>query len=170
MFIGGCAGSTACGIKIFRIQLLYRFLSNQLKKIIYPRGIFIIKYDNNNIDDKFMSSVISFIFLYIIRYLFFKKSVDEARSFLHLFGEDLCFSFGKSLVVGLTLLSFFVGGMGVDNFLFPSLGSFILINFYLIFFRFNFYLRWMAFFVFFIFFFLEALNLFSKRDREVSFE
>ena len=66
MFIGGCAGSTACGIKIFRIQLLYRFLSNQLKKIIYPRGIFIIKYDNNNIDDKFMSSVISFIFLYII--------------------------------------------------------------------------------------------------------
>ena len=66
MFIGGCAGSTACGIKIFRIQLLYRFLSNQLKKIIYPRGIFVIKYDNNNIDDKFMSSVISFIFLYIV--------------------------------------------------------------------------------------------------------
>lgn len=113
---------------------------------------------------------LSFISLYIIRYLFFKKSVDEARSFLHLFGEDLCFSFGKSLVVGLMFLSFFVGGMGIDNFLLPSLGSFILINLYLIFFRFNFYLRWMAFFVFLIFFFLEALNLFSKRDREVSFE
>ena len=66
MFIGGCAGSTACGIKIFRVQLLYRFLLNQLKKIIYPRGIFVIKYDKNIIDDKFMSSVISFIFLYII--------------------------------------------------------------------------------------------------------
>tara|TARA_B100002052_G_scaffold105220_1_gene96973 strand:+ start:31 stop:1479 length:1449 start_codon:yes stop_codon:yes gene_type:complete len=66
MFIGGCAGSTACGIKIFRIQLLYNFLNNQLKKIIYPRGIFIIKYDKSNIDDKFMSSVISFIFLYIV--------------------------------------------------------------------------------------------------------
>ena len=66
MFIGGCAGSTACGIKIFRIQLLYYFLINQLKKIIYPRGIFVIKYDKNNIDDKFMSSVISFIFLYIV--------------------------------------------------------------------------------------------------------
>ena len=70
MFIGGCAGSTACGIKIFRIQLLYHFLSNQLKKIIYPRGIFVIKYDNNNIDDKFMSSVISFIFLYIVIFFF----------------------------------------------------------------------------------------------------
>ena len=66
MFIGGCAGSTACGIKIFRVQLLYRFLLNQLKKIIYPRGIFVIKYDKNIIDDKFMSSVISFIFLYIV--------------------------------------------------------------------------------------------------------
>jgi len=66
MFIGGCAGSTACGIKIFRVQLLYFFLINQLKKIIYPRGIFIIKYDKNNIDDKFMSSVIAFIYLYVI--------------------------------------------------------------------------------------------------------
>tara|TARA_B100000131_G_scaffold280524_1_gene286522 strand:+ start:549 stop:1997 length:1449 start_codon:yes stop_codon:yes gene_type:complete len=66
MFIGGCAGSTACGIKIFRVQLLYRFIANELKKIIYPRGIFVIKYDNNNIDEKFMSSVISFIYLYIV--------------------------------------------------------------------------------------------------------
>ncbi len=66
MFIGGCAGSTTCGIKIFRVQILYQFISNQLKKIIYPRGVFIIKYGKNNIDDKFMSSIISFIYLYII--------------------------------------------------------------------------------------------------------
>ena len=66
MFIGGCAGSTACGVKIFRVQILYLFLVNQLKKIIYPRGVFIIKYDNNTVDDKFMSSIISFIYLYII--------------------------------------------------------------------------------------------------------
>ena len=66
MFIGGCAGSTACGIKIFRVQILYQFISNQLKKIIYPRGIFNLKYENNNIDEKFMASIISFIFLYII--------------------------------------------------------------------------------------------------------
>ena len=70
MFIGGCAGSTACGIKIFRIQLLYHFLAKQLKQIIYPRGIFVIKYDKNNIDDKFMTSVISFIFLYIVIFFF----------------------------------------------------------------------------------------------------
>ena len=66
MFIGGCAGSTTCGIKIFRVQILYQFVTNQLKKIIYPRGVFIVKYDNNNIDDKFMSSIISFIYIYIL--------------------------------------------------------------------------------------------------------
>ena len=66
MFIGGCAGSTACGIKIFRVQILYQFISNQLKKIIYPRGIFNIKYENNNVDDKFLASIMSFIFLYIL--------------------------------------------------------------------------------------------------------
>ena len=66
MFIGGCAGSTTCGIKIFRVQILYLFLINQLKKIIYPRGIFILKYDNSSVDEKFMASIISFIYLYIV--------------------------------------------------------------------------------------------------------
>ena len=66
MFVGGCAGSTTCGIKIFRIQILYLFMLNQLKKIIYPKGIFIIKYDKSNVDEKFMASIISFIYLYII--------------------------------------------------------------------------------------------------------
>ena len=66
MFIGGCAGSTTCGIKIFRVQILYSFIVNQLKKVIYPRGIFVIKYENNNVNDKFLASIISFIYLYII--------------------------------------------------------------------------------------------------------
>ena len=66
MFIGGCAGSTTCGIKIFRIQILYLFLLNQLKKIIYPKGVFLIKYDQNSVDEKFIASIISFIFFYFI--------------------------------------------------------------------------------------------------------
>ncbi len=66
MFIGGCAGSTTCGIKIFRIQILYTFISNQLKKIIYPKGIFILKYDQNPVDQKFVASVISFIYMYLV--------------------------------------------------------------------------------------------------------
>ncbi len=66
MFIGGCAGSTTCGIKIFRIQILYSFVSNQLKKIIYPKGIFVLKYDQSPVDNKFISSIISFVYLYFV--------------------------------------------------------------------------------------------------------
>ncbi len=66
MFIGGCAGSTTCGVKIFRIQILWSFVGNQLKKIIYPKGIFVLKYDKNPIDNKFVSSIISFIYMYLI--------------------------------------------------------------------------------------------------------
>ena len=66
MFIGGCAGSTTCGIKIFRIQILYLFIAKQLKKIIYPKGVFVIKYDQNSVDDKFIASIISFIFFYFV--------------------------------------------------------------------------------------------------------
>ena len=70
MFIGGCAGSTTCVIKIFRVQILYKFVMTQLKKIIYPRGIFVIKYENNNVNDKFLASIISFIYLYILIFFF----------------------------------------------------------------------------------------------------
>ena len=66
MFIGGCAGSTTCGIKIFRVQILYLFILNQLKKIIYPKGVFLIKYEQNTVDDKFIASIISFIYFYFV--------------------------------------------------------------------------------------------------------
>jgi len=69
MFIGGCAGSTACGIKIFRFQILGYFIINQIKKIIYPRGIFSIKYNNEKISDAFVYSIMTFIFLYF--FIFF---------------------------------------------------------------------------------------------------
>ena len=42
MFVGGCAGSTTCGIKIFRFQILISFVLNQIKKLVYPRGVFSI--------------------------------------------------------------------------------------------------------------------------------
>ncbi len=66
MFIGGCAGSTTCGVKIFRFQILYSFVLNQLKKIIYPKGIFILKYNQSPVDDKFTASIISFIYMYLV--------------------------------------------------------------------------------------------------------
>ena len=73
MFIGGCAGSTTCGIKIFRIQILYNFILNQLRRIIYPKGIFVLKYDKSPVDNKFISSIISFVYMYLV--IFFIISI-----------------------------------------------------------------------------------------------
>ena len=69
MFIGGCAGSTTCGIKIFRLQILFLFVGNQIKKLIYPNSIFIVNYNNKKIEDNFINSVIIFIFSYLFLFL-----------------------------------------------------------------------------------------------------
>jgi len=69
MFIGGCAGSTACGIKIFRLQMLLIFLKNQIKKLIYPNSVIINKYNNYKISDDFIRSVIIFIFSFLFIFL-----------------------------------------------------------------------------------------------------
>ncbi len=66
MFIGGCAGSTTCGIKIFRFQILGYFILNQTKKLVYPRGVFSIKYNNEKISNAFVYSIITFVFIYFL--------------------------------------------------------------------------------------------------------
>ena len=70
MFIGGCAGSTACGIKIFRLQMLFLFLNNQVKKIFSPNSISVIKYNNQKISESYINSVIIFIFAYLFLFMF----------------------------------------------------------------------------------------------------
>jgi len=69
MFIGGCAGSTTCGIKIFRFQILGLFIITQIKKLVYPHGIFSIKYNNEKISNTFIYSIITFVFIYF--FIFF---------------------------------------------------------------------------------------------------
>ena len=69
MFIGGCAGSTACGIKIFRLQMLLIFLKNQIKRLISPNSVIITKYNNQKISDSFINSVIIFIFTFLFIFL-----------------------------------------------------------------------------------------------------
>lgn len=69
MFIGGCAGSTTCGIKIFRFQLLFLFINNQIKKLIYPNTVLILKYNNQKVTDSYMSSIIIFIFAYLFIFM-----------------------------------------------------------------------------------------------------
>jgi trk system potassium uptake protein TrkH len=64
--IGGCAGSTACSVKIFRYQLLMSSISVQLRKIRSPHGVFVPRYDGRPVSQEVLSSVISFFTFFVI--------------------------------------------------------------------------------------------------------
>jgi len=64
--IGGCAGSTACSIKIFRYQLLFASIRVQLARIRTPHGVFTPRYDNRPVGPDVLSSVISFFVFFIV--------------------------------------------------------------------------------------------------------
>ncbi|HMB47616.1 MAG TPA: TrkH family potassium uptake protein [Afifellaceae bacterium] len=68
MFIGGCAGSTSCGIKIFRFQVLFQELRQQISRQTYPHGIFIKRFNNQPIGDNVSAAVMSFFFLYLLSF------------------------------------------------------------------------------------------------------
>ena len=63
--IGGCAGSTACSIKIFRYQLLFAAVAAQVRRIHQPSGIFEPRYDGRPVSDDVLSSVMSFFTLFL---------------------------------------------------------------------------------------------------------
>ena len=66
MLIGGCSGSSSCGLKIFRVQILLRSSTTLIKKIIQPRGIFIPTYNSSEISEEILNSVTGYFFLYLL--------------------------------------------------------------------------------------------------------
>ena len=64
--IGGCAGSTTCGIKIFRFQILLAVVKNQISSLIYPNGVFTIEYNDQPLSVKIAASVMAYFFIYMI--------------------------------------------------------------------------------------------------------
>ena len=68
MFIGGCAGSTTCGIKIFRVQIVYAEARVQMRRLMQPNGVFIPYYNKRPIPDAVARSVMGFFFLYMISF------------------------------------------------------------------------------------------------------
>lgn len=64
--IGGCAGSTACSIKIFRYQLLFASIRVQIQRTRSPNGIFTPRYDGRPVGPDVLNSVISFFVFFIV--------------------------------------------------------------------------------------------------------
>ncbi len=65
MFIGGCAGSTTCGIKVFRLQVLFVEARAQFGRLLHPHGVYVPHYAGKPIPPAVATSVTSFVFLFI---------------------------------------------------------------------------------------------------------
>jgi trk system potassium uptake protein TrkH len=63
---GGCSGSTASGIKMFRIQIFFTTFLNYLKKSLHPYSKTFLTYNNKEINSNVMFSLIGFSFAFIL--------------------------------------------------------------------------------------------------------
>jgi trk system potassium uptake protein TrkH len=66
MFIGGCAGSTTCGIKMFRLQVLAANARIQLAKLLRPHAVVIPYFNKKPIPESVTDAVMGFFYLYIL--------------------------------------------------------------------------------------------------------
>ncbi len=71
MFIGGCAGSTTCGLKMFRTIVLFQSVKLQIKQMMQPHGIFLPTYNGRPLPKDINDAVMGFFFLYIMTFAFF---------------------------------------------------------------------------------------------------
>ncbi len=74
-YIGGCAGSTAGGIKMLRINIAFQALIRHLKMLIYPNGVFIAKYQGKPLTNDIVHAVMGFLFVYIVANVLFSVAL-----------------------------------------------------------------------------------------------
>lgn len=67
-FVGGCTGSTAGGIKIFRFEVMYIMLKAHFRQLLYPSGVVPKTYDGRPLSDDVISSVVVFFAVFFATY------------------------------------------------------------------------------------------------------
>ena len=68
-FAGGCAGSTAGGIKMIRVLLIFRQCMREIRRLIHPNGVFPLKLGKRKVPDRVVDAVWSFFSAYVIIFL-----------------------------------------------------------------------------------------------------
>jgi trk system potassium uptake protein TrkH len=69
MFIGGMAGSTAGGVKTFRVGILSKAAAADLRRLVHPRGVFITRFGRDRVRDEVVESVQSFFLFYMFLFM-----------------------------------------------------------------------------------------------------
>jgi trk system potassium uptake protein TrkH len=84
MFLGGMAGSTAGGVKTFRLGVLTSAARNDLRRIVHPRGVFVARLGKDSVPDAVVESVQSFFLFYVLLFgvgvLFLGMILSQAGS------------------------------------------------------------------------------------------
>ena len=66
MFIGGCAGSTAGGLKVSRVVMLFKLIGREIRKILHPRSVNKISFEGKSVDENTLDSVTVYLVIYIV--------------------------------------------------------------------------------------------------------
>lgn len=79
MFFGACAGSTAGGLKISRIVIIFKSLCREFERLLRPRSVRIVKNEGKSVDEKVISSVTTYLAIYLMCFItvFLLLSLDK---------------------------------------------------------------------------------------------
>ena len=66
MFVGGCAGSTAGGVKVSRVVILFKGLKRELRRILHTREVRPLTLEGTRVEEGTVSSVSVFFFVYVV--------------------------------------------------------------------------------------------------------
>ena len=66
MLMGGCAGSTAGGIKVGRIHVVLRAIAREVRLFLQPQAVIPVKLGRKTLDDDVLRSILSFVALYLL--------------------------------------------------------------------------------------------------------
>ena len=66
MFLGGCAGSTAGGLKLSRVLIMLKAIRKDIHHLLHPRSVTISKFEGKKLDDSVMNGVTTYFALYIV--------------------------------------------------------------------------------------------------------
>lgn len=70
-YIGGCAGSTAGGMKVIRISIILKVIARQFKLLLHPNGSFLVQFKGQRVNQNTIQSIFAFLFFYLLIALFF---------------------------------------------------------------------------------------------------
>lgn len=69
MFIGGCSASSASGLKVIRVIILFRYARTALVKIFHPHAVVPVRYNGKSVLNEDVRSVFGFFFLYLVIFI-----------------------------------------------------------------------------------------------------